>query len=73
MPKTYSTGEAAERIGVSRQTLQFWIDSESIKAPALVKVGRVTVRLWTAEDIRKARQFKGTLKPGRKSTKRVSR
>jgi excisionase family DNA binding protein len=64
--KTYSTGEAAVRIGVSRQTLQSWIASGSVKAPRPVEVGRVTVRLWTDADIKRTRKFKGTLKAGKK-------
>lgn len=74
MPKSYSTVEAAQRVGVSRQTLQSWIDAKRIPVPKLAKMGPVAVRLWTAEDIKRARAFKGTLKPGRKSksTKKVS-
>jgi DNA-binding transcriptional MerR regulator len=66
MAKTCSTGDAAKKIGVSRQTLQAWIDSKSIPTPKLEKVGRVSIRLWTNADIKRARKFKGTLKPGRK-------
>ena len=65
MATTYSTSDAAKRIGVSRQTLQSWIDKKSIPTPALEKVGRVSIRLWTTADIERARKFKGTLKPGR--------
>jgi excisionase family DNA binding protein len=64
--KTYSTSDAAKLIGVSRQTLQTWIDRKSIATPRLEKVGRMSIRLWTGADIEKARKFKGTLKPGRK-------
>lgn len=64
---TYSTGDAAKQIGVSRQTLQAWIDNRSIATPKLKKVGRVSIRLWAAADIQRARKFKGTLKPGRKT------
>ena len=65
MPKAYSTGDAAKKIGVSRQTLQAWIDKNSVPTPKLQKVGRVSIRLWTNADIQQARKFKGTLKPGR--------
>lgn len=67
MPKTYSTGAAAKRIGVSRQTLQMWIERADIPAPKLSTVGGVRVRLWRDSDIRKAQKFKGTMKPGRKA------
>jgi DNA-binding transcriptional MerR regulator len=67
VPRTYSTGDAAKKIGVSRQTLQAWIDKNSVPTPKLQEVGRVSVRLWTNADIQRARKFKGTLKPGRKA------
>lgn len=66
MPRSYSTGDAAKKIGVSRQTLQAWIDSENIPMPKLEKVGRISIRLWTEADIERARKFKGTLKRGPK-------
>jgi DNA-binding transcriptional MerR regulator len=62
----YSTGDAARKIGVSRQTLQTWIEADNILAPRLRKVGRMRIRLWTNADIERARRFKGTLRPGRK-------
>jgi DNA-binding transcriptional MerR regulator len=68
MATTYSTGEAARKIGVSRQTLQAWIAKE-IMRPKTIGVGGTTVRLWTDADIQKGRKFKGTLKPGRKVKK----
>lgn len=65
--RMWSTGDAARKIGVSRQTLQAWIDNKRISTPELKQVGRIRVRLWTDRDIEKARKFKGTLKPGRKA------
>jgi DNA-binding transcriptional MerR regulator len=70
MPKTYSTSDAAKKIGVSRQTLQAWIETESIPMPQLQKIGRVNIRLWTSGDIVRARKFKGTLKRGPKRKKK---
>lgn len=64
--KTYTTGEVAKQIGVSRQTLQTWIAGGKIKAPVAIEVGPVTVRLWTKADIERARKFVGKLKPGPK-------
>jgi len=64
--KTYSAGEVAAAIGVSRQTLQTWIAKRHIAAPQAVKIGGMIVRHWTKAHIEKARKFKGTLKAGRK-------
>jgi excisionase family DNA binding protein len=56
--KTYSTGEAAKQIGVSRQTLQTWIASSQIVAPKTIDLGNVSVRLWTKADIERVRKQK---------------
>jgi excisionase family DNA binding protein len=56
--KTYSTGEAAKQIRVSRQTLQAWLAAGKIEGPKPVEVGGMTVRFWTAADIARARKFK---------------
>jgi excisionase family DNA binding protein len=58
--KTYSTGEAAKRVGVSRQTLHAWL-ARGVAKPKTLRVGGTTVRLWTDSDIEKAKSFKGTL------------
>jgi excisionase family DNA binding protein len=64
--KTYTSREAAKALGVSPQTLYTWINGGHIDAPAVLKLGRSTIRIWTADDIARARKFKGSLKPGRK-------
>jgi len=64
--KTYTTAEAAERIGVSRQALYLWIDAGKIEAPKPIELGKRSMRLWTKADIEKARKFKGTLRSGPK-------
>jgi excisionase family DNA binding protein len=68
--KTYTTGEAASEIGVSRQTLQSWIAGGKVPVPKAIEMGHVTVRLWTKADIEKARKFRGALKPGPKAKKK---
>jgi hypothetical protein len=56
--KLHSSREAAEKLGISLMTLQRYIaDNNWIEAPALQKVGGVTVRLWTARDIERARKL----------------
>ena len=64
-PKTYTSIEAAARIGVSRQTLYTWIAEERIDAPKSLKIGNASMRFWTKAQIEAAKKFKGTLKPGR--------
>ena len=68
--KTYTTGEAAKQIGVSRQTLHTWIATGKISAPKPIERGKMPIRLWTKADIEKTRKFKGTLRPGRRAKKK---
>lgn len=64
--RTYTTGEAAKKLGVSRQTLYTWIEEKRIDAPEPVRQGLRLIRFWTEADIQRAREFKGTLRPGPK-------
>jgi excisionase family DNA binding protein len=70
MGKFFSTGQAAKRIGVTRQTLYNWIDAGLIDAPEPIIAGGASVRLWTKADIDRAAKVKGTLKTGRPNSKR---
>jgi hypothetical protein len=66
MKERFSTREAADKLGVAILTLQRHVSAKTVDAPPLVKVGGVTVRLWTNRDIEKARKVLATIKPGRK-------
>ena len=67
--KTYSTGEVAEKVGISRQTLFTWIEKGQVVAPKPIAVGKTSIRLWTKTDIERVQKFKGTLKRGPKPKK----
>jgi DNA-binding transcriptional MerR regulator len=62
--KSYTTVEVAKRENIPRATLQFWISSGKLKVPEVRLVEGRAVRLWSETDIKRARQLKGTLKPG---------
>jgi excisionase family DNA binding protein len=66
----FSTKEVAAQIGVSRQTLYTWIESDLIDAPAASRPG---ARLWTKADIAKAAKAKGKLRRGPKRKKLAER
>jgi excisionase family DNA binding protein len=68
--KTYTMEEAAKQLGVSRQTLYAWIEAGHVAAPKPTVVGRQSFRLWTEADVKRARKFKGSLKPGPKRSKK---
>jgi excisionase family DNA binding protein len=58
--RTYTTAEAAAKIGISRQTLYAWIEERKIAAPKPTRMGQRTVRFWTNADIEHAISFKRT-------------
>ncbi len=68
--KGLSTREAAKELGVNLVTLQRHIAAKTVQAPPLQKVGGVTVRLWSARDVEKARKVLAATKPGRKKKSR---
>lgn len=66
MKRAFSTREAAEQLDLHLVTLQRHVAAGTIVAPELQQVGGVTVRLWSARDIEKARKILAGIKPGRK-------
>jgi transposase len=64
--KGFSTREAAKKLGVTILTLQRHVSAKTVDAPPLQKVGGVSIRLWTASDIAKARKVLSVVRPGRK-------
>ena len=69
MKEKLSTRDAAKKLGVALLTLQRHVSAGTVVAPPLQKVGGVSVRLWTARDIEKARKVLANVKPGRKKKK----
>ena len=67
--KTYTTTEAAQKVGVSRQTLFTWIKEGLVPAPKPVSMGQREIRFWRLDDIGRLKVFKGTLRRGPKSKK----
>ncbi len=66
MKERLSTRDAAKKLGVTILTLQRHVTTKTVDAPPLQKVGGVSVRLWSARDIEKARKILASVKPGRK-------
>ncbi len=67
MKKTYSTQQAAKKMGVSFRTLNRWLALELIRpSMALPMGGGRTLWRWTEVDITKGRRVNATLKPGPK-------
>jgi DNA-binding transcriptional MerR regulator len=68
--KRYTTVEVAREAKVPRATLQYWIASRRISAPAVQIVEGKAMRQWTAADVERVRKLKGTLKKGPKTGKK---
>jgi hypothetical protein len=66
MKNSYSTRDAAKKLGVALITLQKHVAKKTFPVPPLVKVGGVSVRLWTAPDLERVRKALAKIKPGRK-------
>jgi len=69
MKKTYSTSEAASKIGVAFRTVNRWLADGKIKPSVAVPMGGGrTLWRWTNADIARARKIDRT--PGRKAKNR---
>lgn len=67
MQKTYSTAQAARKIGVGFRTLNRWLDLGKIRPSVAVPMGGGrTLWRWTDADIAKGRKVKAAQKPGPK-------
>jgi predicted site-specific integrase-resolvase len=71
MQKTYSTAQAARRMGVSFRTLNRWIALGLIRSSQQLPyvAGRILWR-WNEADITKGRKVKAAHKPGPKVSER---
>jgi len=60
-PKTYTTQEAADAVGITRATLQDWIKKKKFAAPKLQRLGNVGARLWTTSDVARLKKTKSEI------------
>jgi predicted site-specific integrase-resolvase len=56
--KTYSTVKVAKMLRIGWSTLSRWIAEGRVKAPPVQSINGLQIRLWTGEDIEKAREYK---------------
>jgi hypothetical protein len=63
---SFSTREAAKRLGLDPTTLSRYIAAKKVPAPKAVTTGGITVHLWTREDIERVRKLLPKIKNGRK-------
>lgn len=61
-PQTYTTDEAAETVGITRATLQNWIQKGEVQPPDIqARPGKPPVRMWASADIARLRKVKKTM------------
>jgi DNA-binding transcriptional MerR regulator len=63
-----TTQKVADLVGVSKRQLLRWLYDGKIAEPKRERIGATEIRVWSATDIRRARQFKE-----RSSVTRISR
>jgi predicted site-specific integrase-resolvase len=64
--KTYSTPQAAKKIGVSFITLHRWLRDGKIRPSVAIPIDNRTLWAWTDADIAKGKKVKAEQKPGPK-------
>ena len=65
--KTYSTREAAKKLGLSHVALLNYIAAKKIPTPDTVRIGRFRLHKWTASDVEKVRKILPKIANGRKT------
>lgn len=53
-----STLEVAEKLKISRVTLERWLSSGKVPVPKTIRFGKSEFRNWTEADIEKVRKYK---------------
>ncbi|HEY2168426.1 MAG TPA: helix-turn-helix domain-containing protein [Candidatus Angelobacter sp.] len=63
----YSTHQAAKKLGITQAALSKYIKAKKIPAPKTVTSGKMTLHLWTADQIEHVRQLLPKIANGRKT------
>ena len=65
--QTYSTRQAAKKLGLHTGTLARYVAVGKLPAPTVLKVGTASLHAWTEEDIENARKLLPKIVNGRKT------
>jgi len=65
--QTYSTREAAKKLGLHTGTLARYIAVGKLPSPTILKVGTASLHAWTDEDIERVRKLLPKIANGRKT------
>lgn len=64
---TFSTREAAQKLGITHAALSKYISAKKVPAPRTVTSGGMTIHLWTEMEIEKVRRLLPKIANGRKT------
>jgi predicted DNA-binding transcriptional regulator AlpA len=62
---TFSTRQAAKRLGLDATTLSRYIAAKKVPAPKTVQLGGIRVHAWSERDIERVRKLLPKIKNGR--------
>jgi hypothetical protein len=65
--KSYSTSEAARKLGLHPASLARYIAAKKVPTPKMVITGRTTTHIWTEEEIENVRKLLPKIANGRKT------
>lgn len=65
--KTFSTTQAARKLGIDPMTLSRYIKSKKVPAPKVFVVGESSLHAWTEAEIENVRQLLPRIANGRKT------
>jgi len=65
--KTYSTRQAAKKLGISFTSMNRYIADNKIPVPPVTEVANIAARVWTDEDIERVRNILPKIANGRKT------
>lgn len=54
----YSTGQVAEKLGITKRTLHRWLVAGKVAEPRIVKTPASTSRVWSERDLKRAARYK---------------
>ena len=63
----FSTRQAAKKLKIEPRTLSRYVQDGKLPAPKMFSSGKMTVHLWTEEEIEQVRQLLPKIKNGRKT------
>jgi predicted DNA-binding transcriptional regulator AlpA len=63
---TFSTRQAAKKLGLDATTLSRYIAAKKVPAPKTVRLGGIRVHAWSERDIERVRRLLPKIKNGRK-------